>query len=260
MNIEAARILDLLAVKHSKDVFVPECKDGPTQNGSGHLRLDAWAMKRSWLRMKFWGYEIKVRRSDFLRDEKWQAYLDLCNEFSFVCPSGLIDPSEVPDYVGLIWVSKTGNRLYTKRKAVWRDIEVPESLLLYILMARSEIRRSEFMQATKENRAERWREWLQRTKEYKQLGYSVSERVTNLIHEAESDVRRANVEVEAFKKTREILVDLGFPEDEAMNTWAVRRFFDEFSAGGISTNIQRKAARVSVEVASLMKEIEKETA
>lgn len=47
MNLAASEILKLLAIKHSGDVFVPECKDGPTHYVS-HSRLDAWVMARSW--------------------------------------------------------------------------------------------------------------------------------------------------------------------------------------------------------------------
>ena len=89
-NITANKIQSLLAVKHSKDIFVPECKDGPTHTAD-HLRMDAWVMKRSWVRPLSIGYEIKISRQDFLNDQKWHSYLNYCNEFYFVCPAGLID-------------------------------------------------------------------------------------------------------------------------------------------------------------------------
>jgi hypothetical protein len=60
-------IITLLKQKHYDDIFIPECKDGPTQLGS-HLRMDAWVMKKSWANSCFIGYEEKVSRSDFLQD------------------------------------------------------------------------------------------------------------------------------------------------------------------------------------------------
>ena len=72
--MRASDLLALLAKKHSADVFVPECKTGGTWAGT-HLRLDAWAMRRSWTHPTVWGYEIKVSRSDFLSDDKWVGYL-----------------------------------------------------------------------------------------------------------------------------------------------------------------------------------------
>lgn len=139
MNITAKDIVTLLRSKHNDDVFVSECKDGETWGSNGHRRLDGWVMKRSYTTPLTIGYEIKVSRQDFLNDNKFHEYLALCNEFYFVCPAGLIEKGEIPDGVGLIWTSKTGTRLYTKRKARYRDIEEPVSLFKYILMSRAEI-------------------------------------------------------------------------------------------------------------------------
>ena len=138
-NTTANQIQSLLARKHSEDIFVSECKDGPTV-ATNHLRMDAWTMKRSWTNPLSIAYEIKVSRQDFLNDHKWHNYLNYCNEFYFVCPSGLIDKSELPDEVGLIYVAKTGTRLFKKKPAHRRIIELPESLLKYILICRAEVR------------------------------------------------------------------------------------------------------------------------
>lgn len=40
-----------------------------------------------------------------IRTEKWKIYLKYCHTFSFVCPKGLIDKSEIPPKVGLLWVT-----------------------------------------------------------------------------------------------------------------------------------------------------------
>ena len=69
--MNARDIVDLLSTKHSKDLFIPECKDGPTW-GASHLRLDAWALTRSWASPCSYGYEIKVSRSDWMQDDKVQ--------------------------------------------------------------------------------------------------------------------------------------------------------------------------------------------
>lgn len=97
----AKQILDLIAAKHANDVFVPECKDGSTVFGS-HFRLDAWAMNRSWANPMSTGYEIKVSRSDWLRDDKINAYADLCNRLYLVAPAGVIEPAEIPPFCGLL--------------------------------------------------------------------------------------------------------------------------------------------------------------
>ena len=169
-DVSAIELERLLAKRHSEDIYVPECKDGPTQTGTGHLRLDAWAMRKSWSRPCMWGYEIKVSRSDFVGDNKWTGYLPLCNEFYFVCPRGVIEPMELPPDVGLLWASKTGNKLFSKRKAVRRDIEFPSQLVTYILMCRAKIQRNEI----NHDKAAHWQAWLAERDEHRNLGRRVA--------------------------------------------------------------------------------------
>ena len=57
-----------LALKHIEDIYVAECKDGPSA-GSFHSRLDGWAMVKSWARPHVLGYEIKVSRKRSGRQE-----------------------------------------------------------------------------------------------------------------------------------------------------------------------------------------------
>lgn len=52
------------------------------------------------------GYEVKISRSDFKSDDKWTEYLPFCNKFYFVCPPDLIQPSELPKEIGLIYVEQ----------------------------------------------------------------------------------------------------------------------------------------------------------
>lgn len=139
MGNDASIIMSLLRCRHSRDVFVPECKNGATQYVylGGHRRIDAWAMKRSWLNFEIIGYEIKTSRADFLRDDKWREYLPMCHRFYFVVPWGLIDPREIESPAGLIYVAKTGGRLYAKKRAVRRAIEIPVDTLIYILFSRA---------------------------------------------------------------------------------------------------------------------------
>jgi hypothetical protein len=92
--VTSGDIIKLLKTKHSEDIFVPECKDGPS--GSSFAMIDAWAMPRSWSHPAVTAYEIKISRSDFVRDNKWQKYLACCNLFYFVAPTGIIDPNELP--------------------------------------------------------------------------------------------------------------------------------------------------------------------
>ena len=65
-----------LSHKHIKDFFLTECKSGSTWfSPVGDMKiLDALAIRKSWASPCFTGYEIKVSRSDFLRDTKFYTY------------------------------------------------------------------------------------------------------------------------------------------------------------------------------------------
>lgn len=185
--MNARDIVNLLAKKHSSDVFVDECKDGPTQYGS-HARLDGWAMKRSWAKPLTVGYEIKVSRNDFLQDDKWPNYLGLCNQLYFVCPAGLIEKLEVPDGVGLMWVAKTGTRLYTKLKAAHREVEIPESLWRYILMCRCVITRENAIESPRNF----WEQWLIEKKLDWSFGHHVSKAIAKRVRDEIEDTKSEN--------------------------------------------------------------------
>lgn len=179
-HITAKMIVDLLATKHSGDVFVPECKNGSTTTANANLlRMDAWAMNRSWSKPWTHGYEVKVTRRDFIGDDKWPLYLRYCNRFAFVCPPRLIQPEELPAGVGLFWTSINCKRLYVKRQPPHREVEIPEDLWRYVLMCRATMG-EEFVQRT--NR-EIWEEWLKEEKIDSAIGRRVSKRLRERIKE-----------------------------------------------------------------------------
>lgn len=74
-------------------------------------RLDLFYFSR-WNR-ETRGYEIKVSRSDFLADKKWQEYLKYCRVFYFVAPTGIIKPSELPPEIGLIEIDVVQKENYS---------------------------------------------------------------------------------------------------------------------------------------------------
>ena len=64
-GIKADQVLTLLRNKHSKDVFVSECKNGETWGARDLLKMDAWVLLRSYSPLTTVGYEIKISRRDF---------------------------------------------------------------------------------------------------------------------------------------------------------------------------------------------------
>jgi hypothetical protein len=212
-TIRADQILDLLSRRHSGDLFVAECKNGRSYGGAGQMvRADAWAMKRSYAKPCLWAYEIKVSRSDFVQDEKWPAYLPMCNQFYFVCPAELIQISECPDEAGLMWVAKTGTRAYTKKKAPYRKIEEPIAVYKYLLMSRAAID-TEYSICNTARNIDYWRGWL-RDKEAKlELGTSCSRALhksyEEQVYQVESRMKRMESEIERYKPVMELCEKLG---------------------------------------------------
>ena len=238
-------ILKLLADKHSKDVFVAECKDGPTQCAVGMLRLDAWAMVKSWANPCTIAYEIKVSRNDFLRDSKWRGYLQYCNQLYFVCPPGVIQREELPAEIGLIETSKSGARLFTKRKAVWRDVQVPESLYRYILMCRTRV-----VDENVFSEREHWQKWLADRMFDRDLGHRVGrairETIRNEIERLADEnrvLKRAN---DQLAEIREMLGALGYTG--LPDTYHVHRHLDKLRETLPANDLYAAVCRMKTEM------------
>jgi len=232
-KITARHIVNLLAKRHDKDVFLSEV--GVRENSQ---RMDAWALKASYASMGATGYEIKVSYADFANDEKWRTYLKYCTRFYFVCPSGLIRPEELPDDTGLLWVAKTGSRLMRKKLAPFRDIHIPEefwmSLLFNKLVPGSQL--------TYANQTAYWKEWLTQKKEKAHLGQNVSKRLRAVIEERIDKVgefnRKLDYENKGLTWIKSILAELEITD---ANSWglrkgSVKRRLEAF-LGGIPSNL-----------------------
>jgi len=225
-SMTAQQLLELLREKHSKDVFVPECKDGPTTTAQ-HTRLDAWVMPRSWRHPATTGYEIKVSRRDFLADTKWPAYLDLCHCFYFVAAPGVIQLNEVPEQAGLLVASSTGTKLFTKKKAPMREVQIPEDLWRYVLMCRARITREHEPEAP----VDWWRRWLAERDDRATVGRASSRRLARLVREridkVESENARLGRENERLQEVKRVLSSMGL---DSPHSYAARRELEERAA------------------------------
>lgn len=213
-KITSNDILKLLSEKHSEDVFVPECKDGSTWFGS-HFRLDAWVMNRSWTKLKFTGYEIKVSRSDFLKDDKHQEYMKLCNEFYFVVPKGICSVDEIPPEAGLLEIASTGNRFFTRKKAMFRNIEFPSDLFTYLLMCRTKIS-GRYNPISNE---QYWKMWLNDKNNKGDLGHSVSKKLKENYKENVQNVRdennRLKDKIKEYEEFKKLLTEIGVTDSDS---------------------------------------------
>lgn len=238
-HIVACTIVDAIGTKHAKDIFIPECKTGPTWAGT-HFRFDALVITKSWVKPAVIGYEVKVSRQDFLHDSKWTNYLDFCNEFYFVCPPKLIGPNEVSDDVGLYWTSGAGTKIYQKKKAKYRDIQIPDSLWRYILMWRARIG-DEIDAMGIGDRQQYWRKWLEDRKIDHQFGgivsHAIREEIRKKIRTVEDENERFRKLIDKYDDIRRLLVKLEFDADQ-FSEWDVQR---RISVGTIDTRDANQA-------------------
>lgn len=213
--IRADEIKEILRKKHQGETFLTEVKTGPTiATGKGDLqKLDALAIKPSWSNPCFTAYEVKVSRSDFLRDDKWPNYLNYCHRFYWACPSGLIKPEEVADPCGLVWVNEDGGWA-VRKAALFRKIEIPWEMLYYIVLSKLDDERHPFFSS----RRAYFEAYVLDKHERRHLAYHVSEKwraeleaMERTVEEATREAARAAVALEVM----EVLKEFGITVD----TW-----------------------------------------
>lgn len=197
-RLRADEVLHALARRHSKDLWLTEVKTGPTWNARvGQLhRIDGLAVRRSWSSPCITGYEVKVSRQDWVRDEKWHAALPDCHVFYIGCPHGLIAAEEVPAEVGLIWVDQGGRRASVRRKAVHREIELSPLLLYHLVISRLESDHHPFFSDTREA----LEAWVQDKARRVALADSVRTRLAEAVGAAETRAREAERTAERLEE------------------------------------------------------------
>lgn len=170
-KVTATDIKIALAEKHWKDFFLTEVKSGPTQLAMpGGLKiLDGLAVRKSWTNPCFTGYEVKISRSDFLRDAKFYTYEELCNCLYIVCPKGMIERTELPESVGLMYYDPEKKTITTKKKAIFRKIEYSPEMLLYIIFSRLDSDRYPFFSEKRQY----FEEYLAGKRDNRELAHAV---------------------------------------------------------------------------------------
>jgi hypothetical protein len=221
-NMTSDMIKGFLEKRHKDDVFITECKNGETWGARDLYKLDAWVLKRTYSPITTIGYEIKVSRHDFENDQKWINYLDLCHEFFFVCPGGLIRSTDLPSSVGLIWVSSTGN-LHIKKKAV-RQSPNPEKLnrlLIYVLMARAKIvyAGQNMTEQTEIPRTQLIQEYIKKAEDNKEIYHMVKGHVRKIWDEIKKKDNEFIGRENRLKRFEERLARLGITWDSTNNDW-----------------------------------------
>ena len=190
-----------LSEKHVKEFFLTEVKNGSTFLSNHLCMIDALAIYKSWSQQRIVAYEIKVSRSDYLRDNKINGYLKYCHELYIICPHGMIQPAEVPIEIGLMWCNPKTNKITTKRKSLFRHIEPDADLLYYIIMYRLQSDRYPFHSS----KAAYFREWLAGRESNKQLGREVTTKMAMEIRRLNDQLDESRGLINQHKLIQEII-------------------------------------------------------
>lgn len=161
-KVTANQIITALRALHTQkqddpralpDAFYTEVRSGPSElymhpyskeiwagdDHKGLLIMDAVAVKKSWMKPCITGYEVKVSRSDFLRDRKWPHYRKYCHEFWFACPPNVVTLDDLSGTkygdVGLIYFSAEHGVLFVKRRAMRRDLNLRSPQVMGMLVS-----------------------------------------------------------------------------------------------------------------------------
>ncbi len=255
MKIRADMILRQLEKRHTggrnQEVFFTEVKNGPSWTSNNLLRLDAVAFKKSWTHPCITGYEVKVDRQDFLRDEKWPGYLQYCHRFSFACPTGLIAPDELPDGVGLIYYNQDKDCIITKRRASFRAIEIPWQMLYYLVISRIGTDRHPFFS----DQREYLQAWVEDKADRRDLACKVSNKMVDQLRQAEKKANVLQNDMNLIKdKLDQIRLIEEILERHGVRTygWALERDIEKALSNGIPPGLAECLERINQDVGRLM--------
>lgn len=251
MKVRADQIKHALSKRHTDDFFLTEVKNGPTHFNNELLIMDAFAMKKSWANPCLTAYEIKVSRNDFQQDQKWPGYLQYCNQFSFVCPTGLIQPDELPEEVGLIYYNPEKSTLYTKRKAKHRLVDIPKELYIYIIMNRLESDRHPFFTTKREY----FEALIADREDRKRIGNYVRKQVYDHIRELDKEISDLKRQLQRYKRDEDFKENVKslLQECGIQTHWGWEERLKERLMTGISTEIKREVELAKLAIEKLQK-------
>jgi hypothetical protein len=207
-----SRIHALLARRHSDAIYVPECKMGQ----AGTRTLDAWVLLPTWSPLTSIGYEIKVSRSDWTRDQKFMEYRPVCHLLMIAAEPGVVKLSELPEGVGLLEAAGKGDgsrlMMRVKPARVEPDHRALSNLMAHVLMWRSRVQHRNDRTETREDRAARWQRWLDDKVVWREIGYHTGRKMRDQIDNANAAKSDAERRAASLEEAVIVLRELGVTE------------------------------------------------
>lgn len=209
MSMSSGAILNLLAkrAESRQELLFEEIK---LHYNESKQRLDAWSIKPSWTKEWATGYEIKVDRQDFIRDDKWQEYLQCCNQFYFVCPKNLIHKEEVPEQAGLIHA--TEKRLSIVKVAPYMP-KTFDPFLLGIIINRMKTNADK----QRKERIQEIKEQLEKKVEAKKIGRKLGLVISYEMQELGRRINEQEAINQQLQKVKEFCESMGIDVDSSVS-------------------------------------------
>lgn len=120
----------------------------------------------------------------------------------------MVQRQEVEENIGLIWYNPQSGSLTTKKKAVYRNIEIDGLMLLYIIMNRLDSDRVPFML----HKEEAFSAWLKGKESNRSLAWRIKSKLLAEKVRLESEIRqieRYKADSETLMRIRDILYKHG---------------------------------------------------
>lgn len=239
--------------------FITECKTCSTYfpDPQGLLKFDGLAITKSYTKPNIIGYEIKVSRSDFKQDSKWHLYLQYCNEFYFVVPTGLVKKEELPDNVGLIYYNPDTKALRTVKKAQYRLIDKPVGVYEYIIFSRLDEDRIPFYNDKKEYCKDYLKDEIDRKYIGERLGTKLAMELQQA-HKRLHTLEHSEKELELWKAVEKVLKDkniIGYWRNDAET---VVKGLKEALAGAFPSELETMINRMEYDL-TVLKRLQEES-
>lgn len=197
-SVRSDLILRAIERRHKEDFFTTEAfLSAP---GGRSRRLDGLAIRYSYSAPLITGYEVKISRSDFLRDDKWPEYVGEVSQLYFACPEGLIRQNELPEEVGLLYYNPETACVRTIRKAKRRDITPSWEMMMRLVLNRTVRERHPYFSSSKEAILA----FMEEKEHNHQLAYQLSGRISSLSLENKRLLDKVEELEDELKEAREV--------------------------------------------------------
>jgi len=168
-----------------REMFFAGVNLGPA--GHGLRTMDAIWFRKSWTRPRITGFEVKISRSDFLRDDKWPEYAAVC----------VLSRNEIPGTAGLMVYNPESGALSVQKGAPHTDRELDQWLLMYLVMSKTEPKWHPFYSSEREY----LEAWVDDKADRKALGRMVGTRLALRLEDLEIENDRLKRDVERLRET-----------------------------------------------------------